>query len=51
VQNNPRWMELAKLASQEQDPKKLLALIEEINELLATKQRRLEQMSPEKQSE
>jgi hypothetical protein len=32
-----RWVELAKLAAQEQDPKKLLALAEEINRLLEEK--------------
>ena len=34
-------MELAELASKEQDPVKLLALVKEINELLAKKQDRL----------
>jgi hypothetical protein len=37
-----RWMELAELASTEQDPVKMLALIRELNELLDKKQRRLE---------
>jgi hypothetical protein len=44
VQNNPRWMELAGLASQEQDPKKLIALVKEINDLLADKQGRLDHL-------
>jgi hypothetical protein len=29
-----RWMALAEMASKEQDPKKLIALVKEINELL-----------------
>lgn len=33
-----RWMTLAELAAKEQDPKKLLALVAEINELLSEKQ-------------
>lgn len=41
MQNNPRWMELARLAAEEQDPKKLLELIKEINDLLEAKERRL----------
>jgi hypothetical protein len=36
-----RWMELARLASTEQDPVKLLALITEINQLLMKKEERL----------
>lgn len=44
-------MELAELAAEEQDPKKLLALIREINELLEAKQKRLEQPSPKRPSE
>jgi hypothetical protein len=36
--NTQRWMELAKLASAEQDPAKLLALITEINALLLKKE-------------
>jgi hypothetical protein len=36
-----RWMELCKLAAVEQDPKKLLALIKEINDLLIEKENRL----------
>ncbi len=36
-----RWMELARMAAVEQDPKKLLALVTEINELLDKKTRRL----------
>ena len=37
-----RWMELCKQAAIEQDPQKLLALVEEINALLEKKERRLE---------
>jgi hypothetical protein len=37
-----RWMELAELAANEQDPKKLMALIVEINQLLGQKQARLD---------
>jgi hypothetical protein len=35
-------MELAALASNEQDPKKLIELVREINDILAAKQDRLE---------
>jgi hypothetical protein len=41
MKDNPRWMELARLASEEQDPKKLLELITEINDLLEAKEKRL----------
>ena len=37
-------MELAELASKEQDPQKLISLIVEINQLLEEKQRRLNAM-------
>jgi hypothetical protein len=36
-----RWMELAKLAAVEQDRKKMLELIREINDLLIEKENRL----------
>jgi hypothetical protein len=36
-----RWMELCKQAATEQDPQKLTALVQEINELLEAKERRL----------
>lgn len=39
--NQERWMELAEQAAKEQDPAKLLALVIEINQLLAQKSRRL----------
>jgi hypothetical protein len=38
-----RFLELCKLAAQEQDPDKLLALVEEINALLEEKELRLQQ--------
>jgi hypothetical protein len=41
-ENRERWMELAELAANEQDSKKLIELVREINELLETKQRRLD---------
>jgi hypothetical protein len=40
-EHTERWMELAKLASSEQDPVKLLELINEINQLLLEKEERL----------
>jgi hypothetical protein len=40
-QTKERWMQLAEQATTEQDPEKLLQLIEEINALLAEKQERL----------
>jgi hypothetical protein len=40
-ENTERWMELARLASTEQDPVKLLALVTEINQLLMKKEERL----------
>jgi hypothetical protein len=36
-----RWMQLAEMASTEQDPVKLLKLITEINQLLMQKEERL----------
>jgi hypothetical protein len=39
-------MELAELASNEQDPEKLMELIREINHLLAEKQERLNKKLP-----
>jgi len=36
-----RWMELCELAATEQDSKKLLVLVEEINHLLEEKEQRL----------
>jgi|KBSMisStandDraft_5_1062788.scaffolds.fasta_scaffold173469_3 hypothetical protein len=36
-----RWMQVCELITQEQDPQKFLALVSELNELLAQKERRL----------
>jgi hypothetical protein len=36
-----RWMELCAQAAVEQDPQKLMKLVEEINDLLEEKERRL----------
>lgn len=41
LQQRERWMELAALATKEQDPHKLLALVQEINTLLDEKRRGL----------
>jgi hypothetical protein len=38
--NKERWRELCEQAATEQDPKKLLSLIEEIDKLLEAKQHR-----------
>ena len=40
-----RWMELAALAADEQDSQKLMALIQEIDQLLAEKQARLQKLT------
>lgn len=40
-ENLERWRELCALAAAEQDPDRLLALIQEINTLLERKERRL----------
>jgi hypothetical protein len=40
-ENKERWQALADLAVNEQDPKKFMELIREINDLLEEKQRRL----------
>jgi len=44
-------MELAELAANEQDPDKLMALVREIDQLLAEKQNRLNALRPDKKSE
>ena len=36
-----RWMELCERASQEQDPTKLMKLVEEINRLLEQREKKL----------
>jgi hypothetical protein len=41
-QNKERWKELCEQAAVEQDPKKLLELTRQINDLLLGKQRRLD---------
>ena len=41
-----KWMDLCELAADEQDPNKLLALITQINALLAAKQERLKGKVP-----
>jgi len=46
LRNRERWMELAELASREQDPQKLMELVTEINQLLAEKQERLDRLTP-----
>ena len=38
-----RWMELAQLAADDQDPEKLMKLVTEINELLIKKEARLKE--------
>ena len=40
-ENRERWMELAEQAAREQDPKKLIELVRQIDELLEKKQQRL----------
>jgi hypothetical protein len=40
--NSERWKQLCEEAAREQDPKRLLELTREINDLLLGKQRRLE---------
>ncbi len=49
-ENTERWMELAKLAANEQDPQKMLELVQEINDLLEQKEKRLTHL-PVKPSE
>ena len=40
-ENEERWRRLCEQAAKEQDPKKLVELVKEINELLDAKQKRL----------
>ena len=42
MKDNPHWMQLCEQASVEQDPEKLMELIQEINRLLDEKEERLE---------
>jgi len=44
MEDQEHWMELCRQASVEQDPKKLLRLVTEINRILAAKQNRLKQV-------
>jgi hypothetical protein len=46
-ENTERWKKLCEQASIEQDPKKLLELVREINDLFAKKQSRLAKEAPE----
>jgi len=48
LENREKWMDLCEKASTEQDPAKLLALVEEINRLLEAKQQRLNKRQPPK---
>jgi hypothetical protein len=41
MRNKERWQELCELAAVEQDSEKLLALVQEINQLLEDKRNRL----------
>lgn len=41
MKDKERWLELCQQAAVEQDPKKLMELVEEINRLLAEKEQRL----------
>jgi hypothetical protein len=41
-----KWMALCEQAANEQDPEKLMALVAEIDRLLAEKQQRLEKQAP-----
>jgi hypothetical protein len=47
MKDKQHWEELCRQASIEQDPRKLLLLITEINRLLAEKQSRIEQAHAE----
>ena len=41
-ENRERWMDLCELAAKEQDPEKLLKLVQQINQMLEEKQTRLD---------
>jgi hypothetical protein len=49
-EHTERWKQLCELAAKEQDPKKLVALINEINQLLEAKERRLRGNPPANES-
>lgn len=42
-QTRERWMDLCELAAKEQDPDKLLHLVQQINQMLEEKQNRLDE--------
>jgi len=44
-----KWTELCRLAAKEQDPEKLMALVEEINRLLEEKEQWLKKAQPSPQ--
>jgi hypothetical protein len=46
MKDNPRWQELCRQATVEQDSKKLMGLVKEINRLLGEKKDRLENGPP-----
>lgn len=46
MKNHEKWMELCQQASMEQDPKKLLELVTEINRLLLEKGERIKGDTP-----
>lgn len=47
MKDKAHWLELCRQAAVEQDPRKLLALVTEINRLLAEKQERVGRFPPE----
>jgi hypothetical protein len=48
LENKERWKELCELAAKEQDPKKLIELMKEIDNLLEVKLNRLKGSKPNK---
>jgi hypothetical protein len=49
MKDKARWMELCEQAAGEQDPKKLMELVEEINRLLLEKEKRVGIVYPPKE--
>ena len=47
MKDKERWLKLCEQAAIEQDPKKLIELVEEINRLLGEKQNRLDRLRKE----
>ena len=47
MKDKPHWMKLCQQAAVEQDPKKLIKLVTEINRLLDEKQNRLQKEAEE----